>query len=99
MSDAERAIDWVQPDGFFQIAQLAGCPAHGKLMVIAVNRQAGRVVAAIFQALQAFQYDRNRLAVSNVSHDAAHMIYYTGDAARAPADVVLSSRERVANSY
>ena len=41
MPDAVRAVDGVQPDGFFQIAQFARCAAHGELAVIAIDRDAG----------------------------------------------------------
>src|ERR1017187_6703570 len=87
--NAIRAVHGVQPDGFFQVAQLAGRAPHGELTVIAIYRQAGRVVAAVLQALQAFQDDRNRLAVADVADDAAYKFNYrcVGQASR-PARVL-----------
>ena len=45
---------------------------HLKALAIAADRDAGRIVAAIFQALEAFQDDGDRFAVPDIANDAAH---------------------------
>ena len=49
-----------------------------ELVVVAVNRQAGRVVAAIFQPFQTLQNDRNGPMRPDVAHDSAHRYHYRG---------------------
>ena len=72
VADAVTAVHRILPDGLFQVAQLAGGAAHAERIVIAINRDARRVVAAVFQALQAVQNDRNRLPFADVADDSAH---------------------------
>ena len=61
VADAEDAIDRVQADGIFEIAQLARGAADRELIVVAIDGEAGRIVAAVFEALQAVQNDGDGL--------------------------------------
>ena len=79
VADAEGAIHRVHPDGFFQIAQLALGAANGELLVIAVDREARGIISAVFQALQAFQNDRNGAMGTNIADNATHnLLHYRG---------------------
>ncbi len=70
--DAERAIDGAEADGVFQVAQLTFGAPDVELTVVAINRDAGRVVPAIFQPLEAFQDDRNGSPSAYVTDNSAH---------------------------
>ena len=72
VADAVGAVDRVQPDGVFQVAQLARGAPHRQVMVAVQDRDAGRIVAAIFQAPQAVQNDRDRLPVPDVADNSTH---------------------------
>jgi hypothetical protein len=52
MTDPEHAVEWVELDRLFEIPQFALGAADVKLVIPAVNRQARRVVAAIFEPLE-----------------------------------------------
>ena len=54
----------------------AACPSapHGQAIVAFQHRDARRVVAAVFQALQAVQNDRDRLPISDVADNSAHIV-------------------------
>src|SRR3982751_1854691 len=58
----------------FQIDQLADTAADFDFSVM-VNRDAGRIVSAIFQALQAIQQNGNRVLITDVSDYPAHGAY------------------------
>ena len=59
VADAEGPIDGVHADGFLEVTQLALGAADGEMSVVAVDRESRGIVSAIFEALQAFQNDRN----------------------------------------
>ena len=70
--DAERAIHRIHADGFFKVAQLAGCAPYLEA-AIAIHGQARRIVPPVFEALQPLQNDGNRFARSDVSYNATHL--------------------------
>ncbi len=72
MSDAVGAIERLQPDDLFQIAQLAFGAAHLQTISVAGHCNAGGVIAAIFQAAQAINNDRHNPLVSDVPNNPAH---------------------------
>ena len=72
VADSEGAIHRVHADGLFQIPQLSLGAADGELLVIAVDRKARGIIAAVFEALQTFQDDRNGAMGTNVTDDATH---------------------------
>ena len=66
------AVHRVHADGLFQVAQFALGAADGQLLVVAVDRQARGIVAPVFQALQAFENNRNGAMSTDVADDSAH---------------------------
>ena len=64
----------LEPDGFFQVAQLALGAANLQTVAVARHRDAGRIVAAVFQPLQPVQNDRNHPLLTNVTNNSAHVI-------------------------
>ena len=72
VADAIGAVERLQADDLFQVAQLAFGAAHLQALAVAGHRDAGRVVAAIFQAPQAVDDDRHNPLLANVSNNAAH---------------------------
>ena len=72
VADAERAIHRAQTDGIFQIAQFALGAAHGQVVILAIDRQPRRIIAAVLQPLQPLQNDRHRPAVPDITDDSAH---------------------------
>jgi hypothetical protein len=58
----------------FQIDQFADATADLDFAV-AMDRDAGRIVSAIFQTLQAIQENGNRVLITDVSDNAAHGAY------------------------
>src|SRR5213079_1361004 len=74
VADAVDAVDGVELDGLLEVPQLALGAADLELVITAVDGETGRVVPAIFEALQAFQDDRNGALSSDIAHDSAHTI-------------------------
>ena len=59
VADAVDAVERRDADRFFEIAQLARGAADFELAVVADDGDAGRIVAAIFEAAQAIQNQRH----------------------------------------
>src|ERR1039458_4414403 len=76
MSYAESAFERVLADHFFQVAQLTLGAANGELVVVAIDGQAGGIVPAVFQALEAFQDDGDRFMRADVADNSAHASLY-----------------------
>src|SRR5690349_18723594 len=72
MADSETAVDRIEPDGLFQVAQLALRATDGQLAVVAVNGQPRGVISAIFQALQPVQDNRYGLVAAYITYNSAH---------------------------
>ena len=72
VADAVGAVERLQADDLFQVAQLAFGAANLQTVAIAAHRDSGGIVAAIFQPPQALDDDRDHPLLANVSHDAAH---------------------------
>ena len=72
VADAVGAVERLEPDHFFQVAQLAFGPADLQTLAIAAHRDSGGVVAAIFQPPQSLNDDGNDPFLAYVAHDAAH---------------------------
>src|SRR5690349_19050003 len=73
VADAVGAIQRLQPDGLFQIAQLALSAADLQALAVARHRDARRVVAAVLQPLQTIQNYRDDPLFPHVPHYAAHI--------------------------
>src|ERR1035437_4842164 len=84
VADAEGAIDGVVADSFFEVAQLALGAANFEMPVIAVNGEARGIISPIFQALQAFQNNRNGAMGTNVTYNATHNLYIIRAATGSP---------------
>ena len=73
VADAEGAVEGMFAQDFFQVVQLAGGAAHlEKSAVGAADGDAGRVVAAVFEAPQPLDDDGNDLLSADVADDSAH---------------------------
>src|SRR6266705_2688310 len=78
MADTEGPIHRARANGFFQVAQFALGAPDGELRIVTVNRQTGRIVAAILEPLQAFEDNRNRAMRSDVTDDSTHSLIIGG---------------------
>jgi hypothetical protein len=72
VSDAVGAVERLEADHFFQIAQLAFGAADFKPRAVSGHGDSGRVVAAILQLSQALNDDGDDLLLTHISHNAAH---------------------------
>ena len=72
VADAVGAVERLQADDLFQIAQLALGAAHLQPFAVAGNRDAGRVIAAILQPPQAVDDDRHHPLLPNITDNATH---------------------------
>src|SRR5205085_6594737 len=70
--DAVCAVERLQPDRFFQVAQFAFGAANVQMMRLIHDRDAGRVVTAILKFAQAINDDRHDLFIAHVTNDATH---------------------------
>src|SRR5439155_8228648 len=71
MPDSVSPIERLKSDNFFQIPQLALSAPNLQALAIAANSNSGRIVAAILQAPQAINNDRNDALLAYISHDSA----------------------------
>ena len=71
VADAQRGREAFGLRGRFHFRHASGA-AHAAHAVVAQHGDAGRVVAAIFQALEAFDQDGNHIAIRDRADDAAH---------------------------
>jgi hypothetical protein len=94
VSDAVSAIERLEPDGFFEVSQLALGAADLQALAVAGDRDAGGVVSAILQPLQPLDDDRHDLLISNVSDDAAHSLVVSTQYAVHRCSLLLSSRAK-----
>src|SRR5258707_1365155 len=72
VSDSVSAVERLQPDDLFQIAQLAFGPADLQAIAVAAHRNPRGVIPAIFQTPQSLNDDRDYPLLADVSHDSAH---------------------------
>ena len=72
VANAVGAIERLEPDYLFQVAQLALSAANLQAFAIAAYRDSGGIVAAIFQASKSLDDDRYHPFLANISHYAAH---------------------------
>ena len=66
------AIERLEADYFFEIAQLAFGAADLQAGAVAGDRDSGGVIAAILQLSEAFDDDGDDLLLADVSNDSAH---------------------------
>jgi len=74
VADAISAVERLQANHGFQIAQLALGAAHLQAFAIACYRDPGGVIFAIFQPPQTVKNDRHNALVSNIPNNPAHKI-------------------------
>ncbi len=70
--------------GRLEVGQLAGSLLHEEVAGVIDERDAGRIVAAIFEALEALDEDGSRLPGTRVPDDAAHRCHASARARRQP---------------
>ena len=71
--DAVEAVERSDANGFFKISQFARGAPNFELAVVAHDGDARRIVAAVFEALQAVEDQRDDAFRSDVSDDSAHL--------------------------
>src|SRR5690606_26496979 len=74
VADAQVRVQPFGGGGGFHLGDAAGAAhaAHVALLAIVDHGDAGRVVTAVFQALEAFDEDGNHIAIRDRADDAAH---------------------------
>src|SRR5690554_3102125 len=72
VSDAQMAVDWVGFKGVFQFDDLADCAGAFYAVARGEDGDAGGVVAAVFEAAQAFNEDGGDVAFGDGADDSAH---------------------------
>ena len=73
MADAERAFEGMVAQHFFQVVQLARGPRHRELIASrAADGDSGRIIAAVFEAPQPLDNDRNDFLRADIANNAAH---------------------------
>jgi hypothetical protein len=72
VADAVDALERALANRFFEISQLAGGAANVELAVLGDYGDSGGIIAAIFQAAQAVQNERDDFFIPDVTNDSAH---------------------------
>ncbi len=78
MADAEGAVEGRIGDGDFEIAELSWGAAQGKTFGTTGYGDAGGVVAAVFEAAEAFNNDGDDRLRSDVTNDSTHRLSLVG---------------------
>src|SRR5712692_590922 len=74
VADAVGAIQRLEPDGLFQVAQLALGTAYLQAAAVARHSASARVIAAIFQPPEAVNNYGDHPLIAYVSDDATHSL-------------------------
>ena len=72
VADAIDPIYGVFAEHFLEIAQLSGCTANFELAIVVHNGDPRGIIAAIFEAAQAVQNQRNNFFRSDITNNSAH---------------------------
>jgi hypothetical protein len=72
VTDAIGAVEGLEPDHFFEVAQLSFGAADLKPVPVARDGDARRVITAILKTAQALDNDGHNLLFPNVAHNATH---------------------------
>jgi hypothetical protein len=72
MADAIIAVDGIEAQNVFKVAQLSGSPADPEGVVVTVDGEPGGVVTAILEAFEAVEDDGNGALRAHVAYDSAH---------------------------
>ena len=74
VADAVVAVDRVEAEDVFEVAEFAGSAADAECVVVAIDGETGGIVAAVFEAFQAVNNDGDGALGAYVSDDAAHQL-------------------------
>ena len=72
VADAVSAIERLEPDGLFEIAELALGAADVEVVALVHDGDAGRIIPAVFELPQPVQDDGHHLLVTDVSDYSTH---------------------------
>src|SRR5579884_3755481 len=72
VADAVRAVNRVDADGVFQIAQFPGSAANRQMTISVQDRDSGRIVAAILQPAKPIEDNGHRLAIADIANNPTH---------------------------
>ncbi len=73
VADAISPVDRLEPDHFFEIAQLSLGTTNLQPVAIPGDSDACRVITAIFQPTQSVYNDRNNALFADIPDDPAHI--------------------------
>src|SRR5216684_599709 len=73
VANAVAALEGLQPDNFFQIAQLAFGASNLQFVPVAGNSDSSRIITAVLEPAQALEDNRNHLLLADVANNATHM--------------------------
>ncbi len=74
VADAVGAIERVDADGFFEVAEFAGGAADGEVVLAVHDGDAGGIITAIFEAPQAVEDDRNGFTATDIANNPTHRV-------------------------
>src|SRR5690606_18241038 len=74
VADAQHAVEVLGGGGMLHLRHAAGA-AHPADAPGLDHGQAGRVIAAVFQALESLDQDRNHIAIRDRANNAAHAVF------------------------
>jgi len=72
MADAVSALERLDANGLFQVAQLAFRAPHLQLVAVARDCDSSRVIAAVFQPPQAINNDGNHFLLADITNNSTH---------------------------
>ena len=72
VANAVAAVERLEADGFFQIAQLAFGAAELQLVPVAGHGNSSRVVTAVLEPPQSLDDDRNHFLLTDIANNATH---------------------------
>src|ERR1039458_613322 len=72
VADAVSAVERLETDGLFQVAQLAFGAADLQPVPVAGNGNSSRIITAVLKPPQALEDDRNYLLLADIANNATH---------------------------
>ena len=72
MADAIVALYGIEPQDVFEVAKFSGRAADAEGLIVAINGEAGGIVTAVLETLQAIHDDGDGVLCPHISYDSAH---------------------------
>ena len=74
--DTNLAVEWILVELCLKLGNFSNGTTEPNGVVIIDNRDAGRIVAAIFKTPQPLDEDRNNILFGNRANDSAHLFLF-----------------------